>query len=81
MPHSFLDLVGKGCQVHSQSIEKLPLRGVGSQIANQPALGRVRAELFQMLLIILHRAAPFAVTLRVILSGRSSGVSGDEHGR
>jgi hypothetical protein len=34
-----------------------------------------------MLLIILHRAAPFAVTLRVILSGRSSGVSGDEHGR
>jgi hypothetical protein len=56
--HRFLDLFGEDGQVHRQSVEQLPLRRVDSEVANQPALGRVHLQLFQMSLIVLHHAAP-----------------------
>ena len=58
MEHGFLDLIGQSCQVQGEPVEKLSLRRVGGEIANQPAFRRVGAELFQMGLMVLHGPVP-----------------------
>jgi hypothetical protein len=43
--HLHLNLVRKGCHVRRQSVEQIALGRIGGEVANQPAFGRIRAEL------------------------------------
>jgi hypothetical protein len=58
MQHGLLNLIRQGRQVQGQPIEHIPLGWVSCKVAYQPTLGRVRPELFQPCLIVLHRPVP-----------------------
>jgi hypothetical protein len=52
--HRKLNLIGKASQMQGQSIEQFPLGRDSGKIANQPAFGCVRSELFERGLIVIY---------------------------
>jgi hypothetical protein len=53
-----LDFIGKTVEVFAQTIEYFALCLIRSQVADKGGLCRIRAELFDSRLIILHDATP-----------------------